>query len=350
MSSTRLVTIHFGSIIFIIALLTGVCVSQTTHAQTGLAGFLGASMAHNESTSSNTMERWGSHTIALQENPALKKQINQALTIRTETTVSPDASESLNDAVISLLSVYSDGTFSSLKTFYLAQSSMVDSNALWQEAFTLREIMGRTPTVTMSVTTAGREIPPTNLVFMPYNPQAEKELGEIYTNRIKFDLINEIATKSYKALQSQDHFISILSDDELGKRMNLQMANVYADMAKPTNFYKYIVPWELVSSELLTLEITTSATLIAPPWEANNQILKGPQRVNDSYFVPAKTAAQILKEQGSITLAKLVMAIKPKGMNYFGPVTIVFFYEPPANKWVVYQFICNSYVSASVPF
>lgn len=325
--------------------IIGVVLVRKSHKADETKTMIVEGIAVNDYYSKVTKEKWGEAPIALQNNPELTNQLWQA--VHANLTGGSDAEvELLKQTVVMLLDAYSKGDFETLKNYQLRQSSVVNGDLIALQNMRATDNLTKlraNPFAPLFGAPAKVETPR----LVRFDRQAELNLGELYTNRIKLAWINIWMTEAYHQLEQAE--IDRTSGEKLATKMSAFISQKMRLADQADSFPIFLSNWEYISSKGPSLSVFYTNS-IPNGFSLNSMQLGGVQRDLQGLFEYEHGPDEIIQEQGKVKIAVFQAAVKPRGLDYFGPITTCFFYDAKQAAWKMYQLVCHGHIAPSVPF
>jgi len=304
-------------------------------------------ISRNQEIALVTSNRWGTRTFRI-ETDDNSSQLLKSLKVELQDSPKDELVSGLKSEICKLVSAYANGSYEAISAFYIATNVLIDSNAVaakldYFHANPAKLVRVSVPSVNFK---RAQNISP---ALVKYNAPWIAVLHDLYKNQLEFLLLNEFAMKSYNAIPPSD--TQTLSAAQLAKRIDDDVTNMCHRMDASADLADFITPWELVNSETLSASIFQSTNQNEGASRlSNSRKLSGPQMTKLIWCHYSPSPEQVLNSQGFVWRAVFEAVIKPRNVNYLGPVQVSFYYNPDEKRWRVTTFCCHAQIGSSVPF
>jgi len=305
--------------------------------------------ALNHAVSLASSNAFGQHTVALDREGRWVAEMESHLAIDNTYEAPDEIVHQLRGDLISLISTYANGSLDAIMAYYLSPECWIRTNVLYKTSSSLkqREKEDWCRIDAAHYSSALREHAETNNT--PARPSREiaEECAYIYTNNILHLLLNEMDGRSYTDVIARTG-VSKLKGVEIIRRINQDLAARYRRL-KSQRVEDYNAFWQDLSLDLLKVSVNRGDAQHPPVWGMNRGFLGGVQMNKPIWCSYTATPEEVYKKEAGVWYAIFQFAVRPRGLNYYGPITVLFYYNTKEGRWRLLEMACHSHIAPSVP-
>jgi hypothetical protein len=311
--------------------------------------FISRGNALNHAVSLASSNAFGHHTVALdREGKWVAEMESHLATVNTQG-APEELVHKLRADLTSLISTYASGSFDSIMAYYLSPECWIRTNVLYKTFSSLKqsekEDWCRIDATHYS--RASQERTETNNI--PVKPSREilEECAYVYTNNILHLLLNEMDGRSYADVIARAGG-SKLKGVEIIRLINQDLAARYRRL-KSQRVEDYNAFWQDLSLDLLKVSVNRGDAQHPPVWGMNRAFLGGVQMNKPIWCSYTATPEEVYKKEAGVWYAIFQFAVRPRGLDYYGPITVLFYYNTKEGRWRLLEMACHSHIAPSVP-